>query len=251
MILLLVEIGMVIAGILALMKGKFLVIGDRVASGPASRIAGALLLLPMPLVLGTGFVIGWVCAQKRIPFKVEEWAFEAALIELLLVLGCLVLALGIAIAHSRPPEPLRDARFGAEPDSDSPACEDALDVLPVDAPTVEPDAIQRTTTRFPLPQAVTAPIHERPLPPLIRKPRRSLLPWLVGGSVGFALFVVVTTGLVILWVQSQLPTMQPTQVQPTTLGGGPWSPPAGPPLDTASYKARLDILRATSLEQKP
>src|SRR6516162_859822 len=102
---------MLIFGIVALIKGKFSLTRGRVVEGVPARIIGLVLCLPFPLgfVIGLALGIGAAAAGRQIdPMSVMP-------LDLGLTLGCLVLAVGIAIATAKP---TRSKRLRREEDDD-------------------------------------------------------------------------------------------------------------------------------------
>ena len=97
------EIGMLVIGIMALIQGKLVLSKTRVVRGTPARLLGAVALLPLPLSLMAGILIGilWV-AQGKSPtdatFKGIATGIEAAC-----VLFCLALVYGIGWGIGRDP----------------------------------------------------------------------------------------------------------------------------------------------------
>ena len=227
------EIGMLIAGIIALATGKFTLSKKRIAKGTAARVAGVVLLLPLPLAFAAGFVIGLTCTAQGVPFRAEDWKFDLALIEGTIILGCLILAIVIAYSHSRPPEStaasMRNTVGWAEPVED-----EALDVMPVGGS----EAIQ------PRPVPVWSP----PVPlrmdragkkPDVRRGNRNVVPWIVGGAAFFVVLVVAGCLLFFYWVRSQQSVPTPaTYAQGDNLTPGE-NHQGAPPFNLEQYRAAL------------
>lgn len=137
------EIGMLVAGILALAKGKLTFSKNRIVEGTAARVVGLILVLPLPLAFGIGVVIGFLTAfphgVQRRPGGVQDFQDTLTLMELAIVLVCGVLAAVVGFAYSsRPsPKPLRDA-MGSEydPDATVPLAEEASFHVPGEEPPV-------------------------------------------------------------------------------------------------------------------
>ncbi len=83
------EIGMLIVGILALVRGELRLTPTRVVRGEARKIAAVLLLAPVPL---TYFLAGFVTAG-RVP-RFPNWNLIA--LEAAVAVGCLILAGALA-----------------------------------------------------------------------------------------------------------------------------------------------------------
>jgi Protein of unknown function (DUF1566) len=98
------EIGMLIAGLIGLFSGKLSLSKKLVVKGAAARVAGLVLLLPLPLAFGMGFYIGMEEASKGRRFDAKEWQGTLTLIEGGLVLGCGVVSILIALVASSSPE---------------------------------------------------------------------------------------------------------------------------------------------------
>jgi hypothetical protein len=99
------QIGLLIAGLVALYSGRFRLSATRVAQGPAARFAGLLLTLPIPL----GFTVIAYTGVPEAPhlrgFDDREW-WDLFVIEGSITLACAALGLTIALsASSRPPSP--------------------------------------------------------------------------------------------------------------------------------------------------
>jgi Na+/H+-dicarboxylate symporter len=89
---------MLIFGILALVKGEFSLTRDRVVDGWPARIIGIVLMIPMPLGFCIGFAIGVATAAQ----KKELNPMTLLPLDVGLVITCLLVALGIAVATAHP-----------------------------------------------------------------------------------------------------------------------------------------------------
>jgi hypothetical protein len=113
------QIAMFIFGIIALVKGTFSLSKTRAVRGAAARTIGAILMLPLPLALGIGFVIGMIMATQGKPVDLKSLGPLSA-IDGVLTLVCFVIVVVIAFATARdketelppstfqPPRPLDD-----------------------------------------------------------------------------------------------------------------------------------------------
>jgi hypothetical protein len=121
------EIAMVIMGIAALATGRLHLSKQRVFQGTAVRFAGVVLLLPLPICLLIGFILGFKAALEGRPLNLQVMAGPLALMELMVVLACLCLALAVAFQSARPPEQQQDRMAQLSP-------------LPADVPVALPAA---------------------------------------------------------------------------------------------------------------
>jgi prepilin signal peptidase PulO-like enzyme (type II secretory pathway) len=99
-----VEIGMFIFGLLALIRGRFILTLRRAALGANARIIGVVLMLPLPLVFGFSSYLAIRGGDlERLPR-----------LEARLTLICLLTALAIAVLTAKPidsgktPDPRQD-----------------------------------------------------------------------------------------------------------------------------------------------
>src|SRR5262249_11231617 len=95
------EIGMLIAGIIALVSGKFKLTANCVAEGVAARLAGLICLLPLPLSFAVGFVIALQQQAQGRPFDVKEMQLSLALLEGGIALACLILTIVVVLASGK------------------------------------------------------------------------------------------------------------------------------------------------------
>lgn len=101
------EIGMLIFGLVALVRGKFTLSKNKVVEGAAARLLGLLALTPLPLALAVVFL--YVAASS--PANPEKFAEDnkltIALIEAGVVIGIAVLVFGIGAAIGKDPAEAR------------------------------------------------------------------------------------------------------------------------------------------------
>ena len=76
------EIGLIVVGLIALVTGKVKLGKNRVATGIPARIAGAFFLLPFPVAFAIGFAIGLSQASQGKRVDTEDWKLTLSLIEL-------------------------------------------------------------------------------------------------------------------------------------------------------------------------
>jgi hypothetical protein len=98
------EIVLLIAGIVLLVRGRFQLSRRRFVEGLAARLTGVLLILPLPLAFVVGFIIGLAGATSDTRFHEKNFALTLSLVELGLVLLCCVLAMAMALLLSQPNE---------------------------------------------------------------------------------------------------------------------------------------------------
>ena len=114
MCILILEIAMFVLGLIGLIGGKLPLSKGKTLEGTRARIAGLIILLPLPLALGAGIVIGFLVAGGVLPPDISAYGW---CIELLIVFGCLGGAYAYAQA-TKPPEslpPAPPAEFPAVP----------------------------------------------------------------------------------------------------------------------------------------
>lgn len=145
-----IEIAMLIAGVMALATGKFRLGNERVVHPGAARVAGLVLLLPLPLALVFGFVAGLTQAAAGRRFDPKEWQGTLMVAELGLTVVCAALAFSIALlGSSRRREPSEDSRR-LEPPTMPRGAEEPIDVFPLGPDErVQPMPSLRPTRRQP------------------------------------------------------------------------------------------------------
>jgi hypothetical protein len=207
------EIGLLIGGLIALVTGKFKLGKDRVAVGVAAWVAGLVLMLPLPMGFAIGFAIGLQRTLQGQRFDAAQRQGTLALVEWGLVGVCALLGFAIALAarptrqHAEAPE---EAGSGDEPEEGI----TAQPPRPRAAATVPPRGPRRPSER----------------------PRRAapsglgVVWWVVGGCASVFLLLVVAGGLVLSWALSVVPVQQ----APGPAAGPAWpgagdGQPAAPP----------------------
>jgi WD40 repeat protein len=224
------EIGMLIAGLIALTTGKFRLFGKRAAHGAAARVGGFILLLPLPLSFCVGFVIGAEAAASGKTTSLDDLRTSLALLEGAIALGCLILGMIIASLGSSGTED-REARAGrrapgvaAEPLGAPPvfpgfpAPEEASPPLALPVEAVQTAPARRAVPPGPPTPAVPFPDRPSPAP---RAAGGGSAGWVVAGVLG-AVLVLVVGGGAVFWVLSSS-TSVPNSPRATV------PPPAGGP----------------------
>jgi hypothetical protein len=94
------EIGMLVSGLVVLLSGRFRLSPQRVAEGTAARLAGLVLLLPWPLSFCLEFLLGVreTIAGRRL--NPEEWQQTFLISEVVIVTICGAVALLIGLTAS-------------------------------------------------------------------------------------------------------------------------------------------------------
>jgi hypothetical protein len=203
MLLLLLEIGLLVAGLIALVTGKFRLGKDRVVVGAVARVAGLVLMLPLPLGFAIGFMIGLQQTLQGKQVEAAKWQGTLALLEWGLVGGCALLGFGIARA-ARPDRQQAEAGPEAGPADES---EDGITAQPP-RPRAPAGGPGREARRRPT-----------------ERPRRAapsglgVVWWVVGGVAAGFLLLAAAGGLLLWWALSVAPVPQPV---------GPDAGPAGP-----------------------
>ncbi len=97
------EIGLLIAGLYALVTGKLTVTRNRVVYGAAARCLGLVALLPFPLMFGIGFIMGaQMAARGEDPSALANNGALIAL-EAGTVIVCAVVFIGLGLMLAGPP----------------------------------------------------------------------------------------------------------------------------------------------------
>jgi hypothetical protein len=208
MLICVLEIGMFVIGAIALIAGKFDWALQRPLRGPAVRIAGAVMMLPVPLALTIGVLIG--LAGEGAPGRVDptKRTLLLALIELGIVLACLLPAILILVAFGRTERsgrrrarrPFRRRPWEREEDLvDEPVPAVLLDDTEESGIQTEPrpprPAPPPPRRRVPLPYENLPEEERTELAPI----SSSMMRWLVAGGI-LCVLVVVGAGIsVALW----------------------------------------------------
>lgn len=106
MCLLILEIGMLVMGILALVRGKIGLTPNRYVYGLPARIIGVILMLPLPLAFGGGLILGIILAAQGKPVDPKNLESTAAImaISILVAVGLAVVIIGALTAKPLPPK---------------------------------------------------------------------------------------------------------------------------------------------------
>jgi uncharacterized membrane-anchored protein len=98
------SIAMLIFGIIALVRGQFTLTRTKVVSGVPARVIGVILLLPLPMMLVGGMLIGVFYAMQGKQPRPEDIQGPAVLLEVGVVLGSMLIAVVIGLATAGPPQ---------------------------------------------------------------------------------------------------------------------------------------------------
>lgn len=103
------EIAMLVFGIMSLVNGKLTLDKKTGLRGTPAYLAGFLLLLPMPLAMVGGFMVGFNAAQQGRSFEEDQWLIIAIEAGATLTILVMVLLLCAAVGETFPPS-RRDRR---------------------------------------------------------------------------------------------------------------------------------------------
>jgi hypothetical protein len=87
MCLLIAEILMLIGGLYALIAGRIKLTKNMYLTGPRARVAGLILLAPLPLALIIGFLLGAFISIGILPASAQDYV---GCVEIMLVIVCLL-----------------------------------------------------------------------------------------------------------------------------------------------------------------
>jgi hypothetical protein len=97
------EIGLIIAGILALVRGKMTVSKNKVATGSPAYIGGVIMLLPIPLAFVLVLAYGILMASRRGNVDEAQLRTPAIIIEISTLAACFIAAMVIGAVYGKPP----------------------------------------------------------------------------------------------------------------------------------------------------
>lgn len=171
--LLFLEIGMLIGGFVVLVKGRFTLGKNRVVTGVAARLAGLVMILPLPLAFLVLLLIAVHAGQSGQPVNYQEMQGSLSLLELAITVICFLMAVLIGLIYGQPPAeeavPPGDRAEGENAPERTEAaeiieCEEILDAIPAEpeeSVLSEPPSPKATVARS-RPVAVAARSIERP-----------------------------------------------------------------------------------------
>ena len=103
MIIIGMNIGLIIAGIMALVRGKFVLTKNRVVEGVPARLLGAACFIPLPVVLCGSVTFLLVRSGGAVREPTTEDQLLSAAIEWGIMIVSLLILFGTAFALSGPP----------------------------------------------------------------------------------------------------------------------------------------------------
>lgn len=102
------EIGMIIMGLIAIFSGKFSLTKNRVVYGMLARLLGVLWLLPIPLSMLVGIVVGFIYVTQNPGTTQDQLAktfgLTGTIIEGTIVVVFIALAYLIGWNNAQPPQ---------------------------------------------------------------------------------------------------------------------------------------------------
>lgn len=96
MCLLFFEIALFVSGLIALITAKFPLSKGIVLTGSKARIAGGILMLPIPLAIGAGAILGVMMGTGSLSYSMQDYI---PCVEIGIVLACVAAAYGFAYAN--------------------------------------------------------------------------------------------------------------------------------------------------------
>lgn len=95
-----IALGMLVCGIIILIKGTVAVSSKKELRRPGSIIVGLIMVLPFPVSFGIGFLMGWDAAQNG--KNLDDLQQDALLLDLAVVFGGALLAGLMALILAQP-----------------------------------------------------------------------------------------------------------------------------------------------------
>jgi len=155
--LLFLEIGLVIFGIYALVTGKLTLSKNRIVRGAAARLIAVVALLPLPLSLAIGFIVGFIAAGRGefLDPTNQSLRLKFGLMEAGITIACLiaVYAIGMPVAARQAArralvEEMEDAEDADEWEAPSRSSRRAERLKPPPAPPPVPTPSAPSAIRF-------------------------------------------------------------------------------------------------------
>ena len=97
------EIGLLVMGIIALVKGKLTLSKTRVVHGTAARLLALIALLPLPLSFAAGLVYGVVVTARGGDVAADSARLTMIGAEVAILVGCIVALYAIGWTLAKPP----------------------------------------------------------------------------------------------------------------------------------------------------
>jgi hypothetical protein len=101
------EIGLIVFGLIALIRGKMTFTRNRVLEGPLARVLGAVALLPIPVSFVIAFALAALFIAQGKPVDGPDFKWKAIAIEASTVVFFLVLIYAIGLPNAGPPDSKR------------------------------------------------------------------------------------------------------------------------------------------------
>lgn len=95
------EIGLLIWGIVTLIKGRLTVSKNKVVTGGRARLIGVIMLLPLPLAFIMGAIIGVTKAANNQSADMTDPVLIGVEAAIVLGLGALAIVLGLILGESQ------------------------------------------------------------------------------------------------------------------------------------------------------
>lgn len=109
-----IEIGLFIMGVIALVNGKMKFSANKVVEGTPARLLGVLAVLTLPIVFGLGFAYGFLVGVNNpdgLPqAELDRIRINATIIELVVVALVCITIFAVGFSIGGPPEEERRAR---------------------------------------------------------------------------------------------------------------------------------------------
>lgn len=235
--ILVLEVVLLVYGVIAIVQGKFTVGSNRVLTGALARLAGVLLVLPLPAMLLVNVFARAARAQGAIRMSADDLTMKLLYAEAGAIGVCVVLAALLALVAGRPPDRRPAARLGKAP-AGGPADAELW------AEPVESEAVQSSP---PPPPAPPAPRPARPRAPAFRpvagaaavQEGRGVPGWAVALALACALVLLglgFVGGLAVYWQFFSSPTIGQGEVAKAFAAA-----PAGPsPAEVAALQQKVD-----------
>jgi len=103
------EIILAIYGLWVLITGKMKLSASKVVEGTPARLISLIMLAPFPVSFMIGMAIGiWAAANGQ---NVGDLTMPLLIVELVIVVGCAILAFSIAHAIAKPPGYIQPQQF--------------------------------------------------------------------------------------------------------------------------------------------
>jgi hypothetical protein len=239
------EIGLLVFAIITLVRGKLVLTKNRVVTGVPARLLAIIGLLPLPLSLVAGVVIGMVLVARGQAQALDQTNVRiiGAVIELSIIVLCIGAVYGIGLMIAKPPEPERRRRRRLDEEDEEMPPEDEPQAPAAAASTDirrgEPAQPTRVTTSAPRRSAPPPAPEERPTPeaesdrvarPAAGGSRTWIIVLVVVGVVSVCCVgVLAIGGGVAWWTLKARPAVKGPEVKQAPVGKDEKTAPPAPP----------------------